>query len=554
MTAASLPTTARRGLARGLLAFAADLTPHVFALLTFAAGLVLLASSASPRAAERLRLLREIAPLFVVEVSHFTGSIIGVLLLVVATGLWSRRQGAWAAASALLAAGIAASLLKGLDYEEAALLGAVLAALLPNRGVFHRTSRFAGVRVTPPWLLAAAAGVGGAVWLFLFSFRHVEYSDELWWRFLFDADASRALRATAGAAVTLLVVALWAFTVAPDRREPALPTPESLARAEAVVRSAEHARPEAALALLGDKALFFSASGDSLIAYAQRGGCWIAVGEPVGRLSERADLLWRFAEAADRAGASPVFYAVPAESVARFADAGFVARKIGETAVVDLAAFSTAGKAMQHLRTTRSRYDREGVGFAVLPPRAAGAGMDELRRVSDAWLAAHHGREKGFSLGRFDPDYLSRFPIAVARREGGVLAFANLWPTADRRQLAVDLMRHTPDAPPAVMDFLFLRVIEWAKAEGFAEFDLGMAPLSGLQDHKLAPLLSRLGALVYSEGEGVYGFKGLRAFKTKFAPEWRPLYIAAPPRVSFPTALLDVALLTSGGWRGMLAR
>ena len=52
----------------------------------------------------------------------------------------------------------------------------------------------------------------------------------------------------------------------------------------------------------------------------------------------------------------------------------------------------------------------------------------------------------------------------------------------------------------------------------------------------------------------MYGFSGLRAYKAKFAPNWRPRFIAAPPSTPLALALLDVALLTSGGWRGMLRR
>ena len=43
--------------------------------------------------------------------------------------------------------------------------------------------------------------------------------------------------------------------------------------------------------------------------------------------------------------------------------------------------------------------------------------MDGLRRVSDDWLKAKAGAEKGFSMGFFDEAYLSRFPVAVIERE-----------------------------------------------------------------------------------------------------------------------------------------
>ena len=44
----------------------------------------------------------------------------------------------------------------------------------------------------------------------------------------------------------------------------------------------------------------------------------------------------------------------------------------------------------------------------------------------------------------------------------------------------------------------------------------------------------------------------LRSYKGKFGPEWRSRFIAAPVSTPLPLALLDVALLTSGGWLGLL--
>ena len=68
--------------------------------------------------------------------------------------------------------------------------------------------------------------------------------------------------------------------------------------------------------------------------------------------------------------------------------------------------------------------------------------LSELRDVSDSWLASKHGKEKGFSLGYFDERYLQQCPIALVRRGEQVIAFANLWATADEAELSVDLMRY----------------------------------------------------------------------------------------------------------------
>ena len=98
--------------------------------------------------------------------------------------------------------------------------------------------------------------------------------------------------------------------------------------------------------------------------------------------------------------------------------------------------------------------------------------MDRLQEISDDWLDAHSGAEKGFSLGRFDPDYIASFPVAVARLDGEIVAFANLWPGAGKQEIAIDLMRFSSAAPRAVMDYLFVSTMLWAKEAGYQRFDL----------------------------------------------------------------------------------
>lgn len=133
-----------------------------------------------------------------------------------------------------------------------------------------------------------------------------------------------------------------------------------------------------------------------------------------------------------------------------------------------------------------------------------------------------------------------------------MVAFANLLMGARGEEAMIDLMRFRPDGPHGVMDYLFTCTAQWAGSAGIQRLDLGMAPLSGLENRRLAPVFARVGALVFEEGGSVYGFQGLRSYKAKFGPQWRPKFIASTTNTPLALALLDVALLTSGGWRGLL--
>jgi len=81
-----------------------------------------------------------------------------------------------------------------------------------------------------------------------------------------------------------------------------------------------------------------------------------------------------------------------------------------------------------------------------------------------------------------------------------------------------------------------------------------MAPFSGRESRALAPLWNRLGAFVSLHGEHCYNFQGLRQYKEKFDPQWRPRYLAALGGLALPQIFANLATLISGGAKGVVAK
>ena len=177
--------------------------------------------------------------------------------------------------------------------------------------------------------------------------------------------------------------------------------------------------------------------------------------------------------------------------------------------------------------------------------------MSDLRRVSDDWISHHAGGEKSFSMGGFEPAYVAEFPAAVVKVAGEVVAFATLWTTARRSAFSIDLMRYSDAAPKNIMDFLFVELMGWGRDQGYVAFEFGMAPLAGLEHRPLAPIMSRVGRLLFERGEEIYNFRGVHRFKDKYDPVWQPRYIAAPHKWAIPILIADVGLLSSGGIAGL---
>lgn len=59
---------------------------------------------------------------------------------------------------------------------------------------------------------------------------------------------------------------------------------------------------------------------------------------------------------------------------------------------------------------------------------------------------------------------------------------------------------------------------------------------------------------MFERGEDFYNFQGVRRYKDKYDPVWRPRYIGAPTRWAIPFLLADIGLLSSGGMRGLAKR
>ncbi|HXI21724.1 MAG TPA: phosphatidylglycerol lysyltransferase domain-containing protein, partial [Gemmatimonadales bacterium] len=313
-------------------------------------------------------------------------------------------------------------------------------------------------------------------------------------------------------------------------------------------------RARANLALLGDKSLLFDERETAFLMYAVHGRTWAALGDPVGQEESATELAWRFRELCDRQGGWPVFYEVGRERLPLYVEQGLTLLKLGEEARVPLAPFSLEGSHRSTLRRLRSAAERAGCVLEVLPAGASDALLPELERISADWLAAKRTREKRFSLGRFDPAYVRRFPVALVRSFGHPVAFATLLTTASRAELSLDLMRYAEDAPPNTMTFLLVQLMLWGRQQGYAWFNLGMAPLAGLQSRALAPLWTRAGAFLFVQGESFYNFKGLRDYKARFDPVWEPRYLASPGGLALPFILADIAALVGGGYRGVFTK
>ncbi len=526
--------------------------PQTLAVCSSLGGIVLLVSGATPPVHGRMRMLEMFIPLPVVELSHFLASVAGVGLLLLARGLQRRLDAVYYLTALLLASGIGLSLLKGWDYEEAIILALMLTALIPCHRYFHRKSSLLSEPLSAGWILTVILVLVSSIWLGLFSFKRVQYSNDLWWQFALHGDASRFLRASVGVVITSMMFGLARLMRPSAIRVFSFPSGDELKRAAEI--ASDSPRTSANLVRLGDKSLLFNEKRDTFIMYGTEGSSCIAMGDPVGPREEHEEIIWNFRELCEHYGVRSIFYQIGPENLPYYIDLGLTLVKLGEIARVPLVTFGLEGPDNKKFRHAHERAIKSGCSFEIVPVESVPLIFPQLRAISDSWLADKKTREKGFSLGFYTEDYLRNFSIALVKFEDRPVAFANIWIGGGKEEFSVDLMRFGADAPAGAMDFMFIRLMLWGREAGFKWFDLGMAPLSGLGEHSQAPLWSKLGAFAFRHGEQFYNFQGLRAYKDKFHPEWEPRYLAAPGGLSLPIVLSNTASLISRGTTGVIAK
>jgi phosphatidylglycerol lysyltransferase len=530
------------------------------AILVAAMGVVNLVSAVLPSLMDRIQLLLRFSPLEVARGAHLAAALAGFALLVLASGLWRHKRVAWWLTLGALLVSAVSHLVKGLDFEEA--IPALLLAVW-----LWRMERHFQARSDPPSVVQGLRALGaslaftltyGVIGFYLLDRSyHVQFG--LWaalrqtivmFTQFYDpglvpitafgryfADSIYIVgAATFGYALVMLVRPV----LRPGRASAA-----EHARAAAIV--GRHGRTSLArLTLLPDKAYHFSPGG-SVSAFTVAGRLAVALGDPIGPLSDTAAAVDDYAAFCARNDWQPVFYLTQPDTLPLYRGAGFEAVCVGHDAIVDLASFSLDGKAGKPVRTSVNRLLRAGSRAERHEPPLPGPLLDELRDVSDEWLAMRHGSEQRFAAGWFDDDYLRGSQVlAVHAPDGAVTAFANLVPEYQRREAALDLMRRSREAEPGTMDFLFVSLFEWARAQGLATLNLGLSPLAGVGSAPADPAAERALHYIYEHVNQFYNFKGLHEFKDKFHPAWSPRYLIYRGATQLPAAWIAVLRATTG--------
>ena len=244
-------------------------------------------------------------------------------------------------------------------------------------------------------------------------------------------------------------------------------------------------------------------------------------------LSDQKRAITALIDAARTESRLPVLYKCSARTAIAARQLGLKLRPIAREAWLDPRSFALTTPSRAGLRRKLRKARAAGITVTNSPQDWVG-----LARINAEW-AACHGGERGFSMGRFDRNYLQNQRIYVACAGSMPIAFISFH--VGKLEWTLDLMRHAACAPDGTMQALIAAAIADAATLQLPRVSLSAVPLAALT---VAPT-ARLASLMHR----VLGGRqiGLAQFKSSFVPNWQTLYLAAPNRPALALAGAEIA-------------
>ncbi len=223
----------------------------------------------------------------------------------------------------------------------------------------------------------------------------------------------------------------------------------------------------------------------------------------------------------------PIIYKCSARIAVHARHTGLAVALMAKEAWINPGTFRLCSPARAGLRRKLRRAQTAGVTISC--PKALP--LADLSRIAAIWSGAHGG-ERGFSMGRFDADYIGGQRVYIAEHGGAPIAFITLHQGS--QEWTLDLMRHMPNTPDGTMHTLVAAAINDAAACKIARFSLAAVPALPT-GHANPGLLLRI-AVFFAGDDG----SGLIQFKAAFAPRWDRLYLCAPHRAGLVIAAAEI--------------
>jgi phosphatidylglycerol lysyltransferase len=510
------------------------------AISIFILGLVNIISAITPTLPGRLSLLRKWIPIEAIQASGWFVLFSGIAMLMLAVFLFRGIKSAWKIAIFLAAVSLFANLAKGIDWEEAIVTTIVLIFLLISRDQYisKKVTPIRKVFWFPSIISFLFVLVFGTFGFYSLDLKHFNIDFTFWESFKETITAFFLMNVDLKPGTTfgktflfsihimgLLTMILWVY----QALKPYISRGSSLREEEVLLaKSLLTKYGNSSLDYFKtykDKSFWFNADKSSFVSYKTSLDFAFVLENPVAiNESVLKTTILDFDKFCENNGLKPVYYRIPEISLDIYKQMDKIFLPIGEEGVIDLKCFSTNGSDKKATRNAVNKLSKSGFLFKAYEPPLKDGFIQQIKAVSDEWLFEMKHKELVFAQGIFDENELKTQPVfTVENPEGRIEAFVNLIPNFSPGEANFDLMRKTNSAPNGTMDFLFVKMFEQMKLMGYSYCNIGLVPMSGIQQpHSIGESSMKL---AYEKLKSFSQYRSLYQFKEKFDPSWRMTYL-----------------------------
>lgn len=291
-------------------------------------------------------------------------------------------------------------------------------------------------------------------------------------------------------------------------------------------------------ALRRDKAVVFSPSGKAAVCYRVVSGVMLASGDPIGDVEAWPGAIERFMDEAKAHSWTPAVMGCSETGGEVWTrETGLDALELGDEAVVDVADFSLAGRAMRNVRQMVKRIERLGYETRVRRVRDIGeAELDRIRLAAADWRGTDNERGFSMALGRIGDPADGDCVIATAHKAdehtadspyGDLKAVLHFVPWGDDG-MSLDLMRRDRSADPGMNELLIVAALQESSRLAVEHVSLNFAMFRSAlaRGEKLGagPVLRTWRGLLIFLSRW-FQIESLYKFNAKFRPRWEPRFV-----------------------------
>ncbi|MFJ1705756.1 bifunctional lysylphosphatidylglycerol flippase/synthetase MprF [Kitasatospora sp. NPDC088346] len=278
---------------------------------------------------------------------------------------------------------------------------------------------------------------------------------------------------------------------------------------------------------------WFDEEGLAAVPYRVIATVALTTGDPFGEPAARSRAVAGFARYCDARGWTPCFYSVTTETLEQAEALGWRSLQVAEDTVVALPELAFTGKKWQDIRTSLNKAGKQGITAEWWTYHDAPIAIrDQVQAISEEWVSDKGLPEMGFTLGGLpeltDPAVRMLVAVDADRTVHGLTSWMPVYRDGEPVGWTLDFMRRRSEGFRGVMEFLIASAALGFKEEGAEFLSLSGAPLARSDRGEPPTALQRMLDWMGKVLEPVYGFRSLLAFKAKFQPEYRPMYMVYP--------------------------